>query len=66
MKNLKVARIGQGRNDLRQFVKLCDEIGLKVHLRIGPYCNAEIRNGGFPTGWSSTKISNAGQMILYT
>lgn len=37
-----------GRNDLRQFVKLCDEIGLKVHLRIGPYCNAEIRNGGFP------------------
>ena len=37
-----------GRNDLRQFVKLCGEVGLKVHLRIGPYCNAEIRNGGFP------------------
>ena len=37
-----------GRNDLRQFVKLCGELGLKVHLRIGPYCNAEIRNGGFP------------------
>ena len=23
-------------------------MGLKVHLRIGPYCNAEIRNGGLP------------------
>lgn len=37
-----------GRNDLRRFVQLCGELGLKVHLRIGPYCNAEIRNGGFP------------------
>ena len=37
-----------GRNNLRKFVELCKEIGLKVHLRPGPYCNAEIRNGGFP------------------
>lgn len=37
-----------GRNDLRAFVQLCQELGLQVHLRIGPYCNAEIRNGGFP------------------
>ena len=37
-----------GRNNLRKFVELCQEVGLKVHLRIGPYCNAEIRNGGFP------------------
>ncbi len=36
------------RNNLRKFVELCHELGLKVHLRIGPYCNAEIRNGGFP------------------
>ena len=37
-----------GRNNLRRFVTLCKELGLKVHLRFGPYCNAEIRNGGFP------------------
>lgn len=37
-----------GNNDLRKFVQLCGDLGLKVHLRIGPYCNAEIRNGGFP------------------
>lgn len=37
-----------GRNNLRRFVELCGELGLKVHLRPGPYCNAEIRNGGFP------------------
>lgn len=37
-----------GHNDLRHFVELCQELGLMVHLRIGPYCNAEIRNGGFP------------------
>ena len=37
-----------GRNNLRKFVQLCQEVGLKVHLRIGPYCNAEIRNGGYP------------------
>ena len=37
-----------GRNNLRKFVELCQEVGLQVHLRLGPYCNAEIRNGGFP------------------
>lgn len=34
--------------NLRYFVQLCAEVGLKVHLRIGPYCNAEIRNGALP------------------
>ena len=38
----------KGNLDLRRFVMLCQELGLKVHLRIGPYCNAEIRNGGLP------------------
>lgn len=38
----------EGNLDLRYFVELCKELGLKVHLRIGPYCNAEIRNGGLP------------------
>lgn len=37
-----------GNNDLRKFVQLCKDLDLKVHLRVGPYCNAEIRNGGFP------------------
>lgn len=37
-----------GRNDIRRFVEICKELGLKVHLRIGPYCNAEIRKGGLP------------------
>lgn len=38
----------EGHLNLRCFVELCQELGLKVHLRIGPYCNAEIRNGGLP------------------
>lgn len=38
----------KGHLNLHRFVELCKEIGLKVHLRIGPYCNAEIRNGGLP------------------
>lgn len=37
-----------GNKNLRRFIELCKEVGLKVHLRAGPYCNAEIRNGGFP------------------
>lgn len=37
-----------GNRDLRKFVELCKEIGLLVHLRIGPYCNAEIVEGGLP------------------
>lgn len=38
----------EGHLDLRRFVSLCQEVGLKVHLRFGPYCNAEIVNGGLP------------------
>ena len=37
-----------GNNNLREFISLCDELGLLVHLRAGPYCNAETRNGGLP------------------
>lgn len=37
-----------GNNDLREFVRLCDKHGMYVLLRIGPYCHAEVRNGGFP------------------
>ena len=38
----------EGNLNLRRFIELCREVGLKVHLRIGPYCNAEIRHGALP------------------
>lgn len=34
--------------DLRAFIKLCDEEGLKVWIRIGPWAHGEARDGGFP------------------
>lgn len=38
----------EGHLNLRRFIELCRELDMKVHLRIGPYCNAEIKNGGLP------------------
>ncbi|KAG6432902.1 hypothetical protein SASPL_104492 [Salvia splendens] len=38
----------EGRNDLVRFVKLIQEAGLYLHLRIGPYVCAEWNFGGFP------------------
>lgn len=38
----------EGHLNLRRFVELCKELDMKVHLRFGPYCNAEIKNGGLP------------------
>ena len=37
-----------GNKDLRAFVKICDKHGLWVYPRIGPWCHAEVRNGGTP------------------
>lgn len=37
-----------GDKDLRGFVETCKACGLKMVLRIGPWCHAEVRNGGFP------------------
>lgn len=37
-----------GNRDLRSFVELCGELGLKVVLRIGPWCHGECANGGLP------------------
>lgn len=37
-----------GSRDLRSFVKLCGELGLKTMVRCGPWCHGEVRNGGFP------------------
>ncbi len=38
----------EGDYDLRYFLELIKECGLDVVLRIGPWCHAELRNGGFP------------------
>lgn len=36
------------RRNLRKFVQLCGEVGLRVMLRGGPWAHGECRNGGFP------------------
>lgn len=37
-----------GRRDLRKFLQTCNDLGLKVLVRCGPWCHGEVRNGGFP------------------
>jgi len=37
-----------GQRDLKKFLQVCDELGLKVVVRCGPWCHGEVRNGGFP------------------
>lgn len=37
-----------GCRNLRKYVELCQKIGLKLFLRIGPWVHGEVRNGGFP------------------
>lgn len=37
-----------GQRDLRRFTETVKECGLKMFLRIGPWCHGEARNGGFP------------------
>jgi len=37
-----------GQRNLRQFVQICGELGLKVLVRCGPWDHGEARNGGFP------------------
>jgi len=38
----------EGNKDFRAFVKLCASHDLLVYPRIGPWCHAEVRNGGTP------------------
>lgn len=38
----------EGCCNIRKFVELCGKVGLKVFLRLGPWCHGEVRNGGFP------------------
>lgn len=37
-----------GQRDLRRFLETCRAVGLRVCLRIGPFCHGECRNGGVP------------------
>ncbi|RGF34559.1 hypothetical protein DW081_00530 [Clostridium sp. AF46-9NS] len=37
-----------GRRNLKAFLNCCQEAGMKVWLRIGPWAHGECRNGGFP------------------
>ncbi len=37
-----------GRRDLHKFLQTCQDVGLKVVVRCGPWCHGEVRNGGFP------------------
>ena len=37
-----------GRRNLGEFLRICEEEGMMVVLRLGPWCHGEVRNGGFP------------------
>ena len=37
-----------GRRSLKDFLQVCQEAGVDVWLRIGPWCHGECRHGGFP------------------
>lgn len=37
-----------GDRDLRAYAAACRDCGVKLLLRIGPWCHGEVRNGGFP------------------
>jgi hypothetical protein len=37
-----------GQRSLREFLKTCHEVGLKVLVRMGPWDHGEVRNGGYP------------------
>lgn len=46
-----------GNLDLRYFTELCQQVGLQVIVRIGPFDHGEIRNGGLPD-WLYAKPVN--------
>jgi hypothetical protein len=37
-----------GQRDLKKFLQTCNDLGLKVIVRCGPWCHGEVRNGGLP------------------
>ena len=53
-----------GRRNLKAFLNCCQEVGMKVWLRIGPWAHGECRNGGFPD-WL-VKKEKRGELALRT
>jgi beta-galactosidase len=47
-----------GNLDVAAFVRLCDELGLHVLLRLGPWVHGEVRNGGFPDWVQAAPVSH--------
>ena len=51
----------EGNKDLRAFLETCREAGVLAIVRAGPWCNGEVRHGGFPdwiqnsTRWAPPK-----------
>jgi hypothetical protein len=62
-----------GQRDLKKFLQTCQDVGLKVIVRCGPWCHGEVRNGGFPdwvqkSGWKLRSTDTdflAATKILY-
>lgn len=52
------------RRNLKAFLNCCQEAGMKVWLRIGPWAHGECRNGGFPD-WL-VKKEKRGELALRT
>ena len=46
--------IWSGQRNLRRFIELAREAGLKAVVRCGPWCHGEVRNGGLPD-WLLTR-----------
>ena len=43
-----------GQRNLRHFIEICQQKGMPVVLRLGPFCHGEVRNGGIPD-WMFSK-----------
>lgn len=56
-----------GENNISEFIRICRENDMYFCLRIGPWVNAEYRNGGFPD-WiytSGIKLRDNNEAYLY-
>lgn len=59
----------KGCRNLGRYVELCQKVGLKVFLRLGPWVHGECRNGGFPDwvvamGKEGVKLRSDDQVYL--
>lgn len=46
-----------GQRDLRAFIELCKKHNMFFLLRLGPWCNGEVKHGGHP-GWIYKEVGN--------